>query len=130
MAHLHYLVQEASNITSSTTDVYYNDGDGHGDGDTMSSLLDFDPQQFVQTHLNTIGIFGFDDKAKAGCVQDVAISATGRQYVHTIVAEGQAPSASDHDFNTQLLIPPVTHRMNIKSGAGDSLCSGGEEGGG
>ena len=58
MAHLHDLVQEASNITSSTTDVYYNDDDGHGDGDTISSLLDFDPQEFVYAPLNTIVICG------------------------------------------------------------------------
>ena len=77
MDHLHDLVQEASNITSSTTDVYYNDDDGHGYGDTMSSLLDFDTQQFVLTPLNKIGIFSVDDKAKAGCVRDVTISNTG-----------------------------------------------------
>ena len=39
------------------------------------------------------------------------------------------PSASDQDFNTEHLIPSVTHCMNIKSDAGDSVYSGGEEGG-
>ena len=37
------------------------------------------------------------------------------------------PSASDHKFDTYHLIPSVTYCMNIKSCAGDSLYSGGEE---
>ena len=47
-----------------------------------------------------------------------------------IVAEGQATSASDHDFNTEHLITSVTCSMNITSDAGYSLYIGGEEGGG
>ena len=39
------------------------------------------------------------------------------------------PSTSDHDFNTEHFIPPVTHCMNITIHAGDYLYSGGEEGG-
>lgn len=47
-----------------------------------------------------------------------------------VVSERQVPSASDHDFNIEHIIPSVNHRMNMRSDAGDSLCSGGEEGGG
>ena len=47
-----------------------------------------------------------------------------------IVAEGQATSASDHDFNTEHLITSVTHHVNITCDARDYLYSGGEEGGG
>ena len=35
---------------------------------------------------NAISVLGADDKAKAGCGQDVTISATGCQSVRTIVA--------------------------------------------
>ena len=41
MAHLHYLVDETSTITSITTGVDYNDDDDHEDDDTMPSLLVF-----------------------------------------------------------------------------------------
>ena len=58
------------------------------------------------------------------------MSATSRQSVRTIVAEVQAPSASDHDFNTEHLIPSVTHCMKVTSDAGDYLYSDGKEGGG
>ena len=43
------------------------------------------------------------------------------------VAKGQVLGASDHDFNTEHLIPSETHRMNITSDTGDYIYSGGEE---
>ena len=57
-------------------------------------------------------------------------TATVCQYICTIVAEGQMPRASDHNFNTEKLIPSVTHHMKIAIDAGYSICIGGEEGGG
>ena len=96
----------------------------------MPSLLVSEPQEFVRPPLNTIVIFCTYDKAKSWCGRDISISATDHQSVLTIVAEGQSPSASDHDFNIEHLIPSVTHHMNITSDAGDSIYSGGEEGGG
>ena len=47
-----------------------------------------------------------------------------------IVSEGQAPRSSDYNFNTEHLIPSLTHRMNITSNAGDYFYIGSEEGGG
>ena len=67
MAHLHDLVEEASTITSSTNRVDYNDDDDHKDNASMILLLVSEPQEFVQPPLNTIAVFGTDDKAKAGC---------------------------------------------------------------
>ena len=67
MAHLHDLVEESSTITSSTTGVYYNDDDDHEDNALMPSLLVSEPREFVRPPLNTIAVFGTDDKAKAGC---------------------------------------------------------------
>ena len=130
MAHLHDLVEESITLTSSTADVDYNDDDDHEDDDATPYLPVVELQEFVRTPSNKISIFGDDDKAKAWCGRDVVISVTFCQSVHTIVAEVQAPSSSDHDFNTENLIPPVTHRMNITSDSGDSIYSGGEEGGG
>ena len=46
MDHLHDLVDQASNITSSTTGVDYNDDYDHEDDDAMPSLLFFEPQDF------------------------------------------------------------------------------------
>ena len=93
-------------------------------------IISFEPQEFARPPSNAISIFGNDDKAKAGCVRDVTISNTGWQSICTIVAEGQAPSASDQEFNTEHLIPSVTHRMNITGNTGGSLYSNGNEGGG
>ena len=76
---------------------------------------------------NAISIFGADDKAESGCVQDVAIYATDIQYLCTTVAEGKAPRASDHDFNKYDLIPSLTHGMNTTSDTGYYIYSGGEE---
>ena len=93
MAHLHDLVEEASTITSSTTGGDYNyDGD-HKDDDVRPSILVLDPQEFFQPPSNSIAVFVTNDKAKAGCGQDVAISATGHQFLHTVVSEGQVPIA-------------------------------------
>ena len=130
MDHLHDLVEEASIITSITTGVYYNDDYNREDCDAMTPLLCFEPQEFVRPPSNTISIFDTDDKATSVCGQDVTISANGHQSVLMIVAEGQAPSASYHDFNIDHLITSVTRFVNITSGAGDSLSSGGEKGGG
>ena len=41
MSHLHYLVEEASTITSIITGVDYNDEYDHEDDDEMTSLLFF-----------------------------------------------------------------------------------------
>ena len=46
-----------------------------------------------------------------------------------IVAEGQAPSVSDHTFNTEHIIISVNHRMNITSYAWGYIYSDGGEGG-
>ena len=86
MAHLHDLVEETSTITIITTGVYYNNDYDHEDNDAIPSLLVFEPQKFVWPPSNIISIFGTDDKADSGCVRDVAISATFRQSVLTIVA--------------------------------------------
>ena len=94
----------------------------------MPALLFFEPQDFDWPPSNAISIFGAEDKEKAGCGQYVAIYANGRQSIHTIVAQGQAPSAYDHNFNTEHLIPSVNYCMNITSDAGDYIYSGGEEG--
>ena len=128
MDHLHDLVEYSSPITSSTTGVDYNNDNDHEYDDAIPSLLVFELQEFVWPPPNAISIFVTEYKAKAGCGQDVAISATGGHSVRTIVAEGQAPSALYHQLNTDHLIPLVTHRMNITSDSGDSLYSGGEEG--
>ena len=96
----------------------------------MTSLLVFEPQEFYRTPSNVISIFGADDKAKTGCGQDVAISATGSQYIRRVVVEGKAPSTSYHDFNTEHLIPSVTHHIKITSDARDYIYSGSKEGGG
>ena len=93
----------------------------------MPSLLVCETQEFIGPPSKSIAIFGGDGMAKAECGQDVEISATGCQYVRTIVSEGQATSVSDHDFNIEYLIPSVTHPMNITSDAEDSLYSSGEE---
>ena len=69
-----------------------------------------------------------DDKGKEGCGRDFAISTTGCQYVFMIVAEAQAPSAPDHDFNTEHSILSATHHMNITSDACDSLYISDQEG--
>ena len=53
----------------------------------MPSLLVCYNQELSQTPSKTIAIFGADDKAKAGCDQDVVIYANGHQSVRTIVAE-------------------------------------------
>ena len=67
MYHLHYLVYEASTITSSMTGVDYNDEDDHEDDYSMPSLLVFDPQEFVRPPCKKISIFGNYYKAKEGC---------------------------------------------------------------
>ena len=64
MAHLHDLVEEASNIISSTTGVYYNNDYDHENYDAIHSLLVFEPQEFFRPPSNIIAIFGADDKAK------------------------------------------------------------------
>ena len=127
MSRLHDLVEGSSKITSSMTGVDYNNDDDHEDDDTMPSFLFLDPQEFIRSSSKAISIFGADDKTKAGFVQDVAISVTGSQYLCTNVAEGQAPRASDHDFNTEHLIPSLTHIMSITSDAGDYIYSDSEE---
>ena len=99
MAHLHDLVEEASTMTSSMTGFDYSDDDDHEDDDATPSLIIFYLQEFVRPPSNPIYIFGSDDKANAECGQDVAISATVHHYVRVIVSEGQALSASEHDFN-------------------------------
>ena len=68
MAHLHDLVEEAITITSSTSVFDYNDDDDHKDNYSMPMVLVSESQEFVWSPLNTISIFGTDDKAKAGCV--------------------------------------------------------------
>ena len=100
MAHLNDLLEKASTITSSTTGVDYNDKYDHEDDDAITSLLVFEPQDFPQPPSNKIAIFGADDKERAGCSQDVAIYATGHQYIHKILVERQAKSTSEHNFNT------------------------------
>ena len=127
MDHLHDLVEGYSTITSSTTGFDYKNDNYHEDDYIMSSFLVFDPQEFVWSPSNAISIFGADDKAKSGCVLYVAISATDSQSVRTTVSEGKVRRASDHDFNTVHLIPSLTHVINITSGAGYSIYSGGEE---
>ena len=87
MAHLHDLVKEDSTVISSMTGVDYNHYCDHEDDDAMTSLFIFDPQEFAQPPSNTISIFGSDNKEKAGCGQDVVITATGCYYVHKNVAE-------------------------------------------
>ena len=62
MAHLYYLVEEDSTVTSSTTGVDYNDYDDHKDNDTITPLLVFETQEFTRTPSNAIAIFGTDDK--------------------------------------------------------------------
>ena len=66
MAHLHYLLDEYSTITSITTGVDYNNDDDHEDDDAMPSLLFFHPQEFVRSPSNAIAIFGSNDKEKTG----------------------------------------------------------------
>ena len=83
------------------TGVDYNDDYDQKYYDTMPSLLVFEPQEFSRPLSNAIAIFGANDKSKSVCDRDVAISATGCQYVRTIIEEVQAPSASDHNFNTE-----------------------------
>ena len=124
MSHLHDLLREASTINIRMTGVDYNDDYEHKDDDAIPSILVYDPQEFARPPLNVISIFGDDDKVKSGCGRDVEIPATGRQSVRTIVAEVQAPSASYHNFNTEQLIPPVTHCMKITSYTGDYLYRG------
>ena len=127
MSHLHDLVEGSSKITSSTTGVDYKNDDYHEDDVTMPSFLVLEPQEFIRSSSKAISIFGADDKTKAGFVQDVAKSATVSQYVCTTVAEVQAPRASDHDFNTEHLIPSLTHIMSITSDAGYYIYSDSEE---
>ena len=100
MAPLHALVEEVGTITISTTGVDCNDEDDNKDDDAITSLLVFEPQDFSQPPSNKIAIFGADDKERAGCSQDVAIYATGHQYIHKILVERQAKSTSEHNFNT------------------------------
>ena len=99
MDNFHDLVEEASNITSSANGVDYNDDYNHKYDYIMSLLLVFGIQEFNCPPLNAIVVFGADGVAKAGCGGNVAISATGCHSVRTIVSEGQAPSASDYNFN-------------------------------
>ena len=127
MAHLYDLVEEAITITSSMTGVDNNNDFDHKDDDKLPLLLTFFPQEFAWPPSNAISIFGADDKVKAGCGQNVSISATDSQSVCKLVAEGQASSASYHDFNTYHLIPSVTHHMNISSDAGDYIYIGSKE---
>ena len=94
------LVEEASNITSSTTVVDYNYDDDQKDDVAIPWLLFFLPQEFFRPPPNKIYIFGADYKAKAGCFRDVAMSATVCQYVRTILSEVQTTSTSYHNFNT------------------------------
>ena len=118
MASLHGLAEEASNITSSTTGADYNDDYDHEDDESIPSLLVFELQEFIRPTSNEIAIFGADDREKAGCGRDVSISATVSQSVCTLVAEEQTPSSSYHDFNTDNLIPSVTHCMKITKDTG------------
>ena len=67
MAHLNYLLGEASTITSIMTGVDYSDDYAHKDYDTMPSLLVFEPQDFARPFSKAISIFGADDKAKSVC---------------------------------------------------------------
>ena len=62
MDNLHDLVEEAINITISTTGVDYNNDDDHEDDDAMPSLSVFEPPEFVCTPSNTIDIFGADHR--------------------------------------------------------------------
>ena len=57
MAHLYDLLEEDCTITSSTKCVDYNKDDG-----AMTSLLVFEPQDFVRSPSNKIAIFDTDDK--------------------------------------------------------------------
>ena len=62
---------------------------------------------------------------------EVPISCNTTVYLsHTIVAERREPITSDHELNTEHLLPTVTHSMNTKSDTGGSLYIGGDEGGG
>ena len=130
MNHFHDLLKEYINITISTNGVEYNDDDDPKDNDAIPTLLVFEPQEFVRLPSNTIAIFGLNDKENAGCCQDISISATCRQSECTIILEGQATVSSDHNFNTEHLIPSLTHCVNIKSDTGNSPYRGGNEGGG
>ena len=56
--------------------------------------------------------------------------ATSCQSLCTIVTNGDVPSAVDHNWYSENIIPSVTLCMNISSDTRDSLYSGGKEGSG
>ena len=128
MAPLHALVEEVGTITISTTGVDCNDEDDNKDDDAITSLLVFEIQESVRPPSNVIANFGANNKLREGCGQYFAISATGCQYVCTILSEGKATIASDHNFDTEHLITSVIHCIKITIDAGDSIYSGIEEG--
>ena len=107
MAALHLLLEQANNLSVSPED-----------------------REFVHEPIKAIAVFGQDDKAKAPVGRNVAVCATRSQSLRAIVKDGDIPSAADHDWHSENIIPSVTLRMNISNNAGNSLYSGGKDGSG